>query len=178
MLMLNKLLANRLAIIRPLLVMLILGLVVSLLGGCAQDETDANTAITAQQHQATDPNYQVIVEGGDAMMQQWTIDAVNAYCAHHVWSKSIRHIHHPATVNPIFNQPRKTRVLVAPDNTLHIHFQLGGVLMANYSHELIITAPRHAICASSPIHYEVTMQPNGDAVIYKSNPLLVASTHS
>lgn len=121
--------------------------------------------------------FPVMVDGGDAMMQNWTKDAVNVFCQHRIWPKSIKRIKHMASaIHPNFNQPRKTQVLIAPNQDLHIHFQLGGVLMNNYSHELIIKAPSKFVCSQSPIHYEVTMQPNGDAVIYKSNPLIMTTS--
>jgi|GEM_PF-3478918 len=148
----------------PLAIMM-MGLV-----GCA-DMAAPQTSIAHNAYQK--PAIQMVIAGGDSTMQAWTQAAVTAYCAKKYWPASIRKISHMSAANqPSFNQPKKSKVVVNKDNTLHIHFQLGGVLMDNFSHELIVYPPHLKQCSAAPLHYEVTMQPNGNAVIYMSKPQL------
>jgi hypothetical protein len=135
--------------------------------GCA----DLNNAPSVGVKQYHGPSTQMAIAGGDATMQAWTQEAVTAYCAKKYWPASIKKTAHSHAGNqPSFNEPRKTKVLVNKDNTLHIHFQLGGVLMDNFSHELVVYPPHVKQCKAQPLHYEVTMQPQGNAVIYMSKP--------
>ena len=119
------------------------------------------------------PAQTVLVDGGAPSIQHWTAQAAEDYCRYHRWPHALRHVAHVSRLNhPLFNQPRKTHVIVAHDNTLHIHFQLGGVLMSNYTHELIIAPPNHAVCTHLPMRYIVSMQPSGNSVLYKSEPIV------
>ena len=113
----------------------------------------------------------MVIMGGGVVMQQWTQEAVLAYCEKKYWPSSLKEISHlPAAKQPLFNQPTKTSVLVSKENTLLIHFKLGGVLMNNFSHELIIYPPSSISCQTLPLHYEMSMQPQGNAVVYVSKP--------
>lgn len=146
-----------------------------ILAGCA----DMSTQQGNMHHANGSQGPKMVIAGGDAMMQQWTQDAVTAYCTKKYWPSSIKKISHSsAAAHPMFNQPRKTKVIVSKDNTLHIHFKLGGVLMDNFSHELIVYPPHYAACKIEPMHYEVTMQPQGNAVIYVSKPQKVIVTQN
>jgi hypothetical protein len=113
----------------------------------------------------------IIVVGGDPMIQQWTQEAASAFCEKKYWPMSLKKINHSQQANHlVFNQPKKTRVFVSKDDALHIDFKLGGVLMDNFSHELIIKPPLASMCDNPPLHYAVVMQPQGNAVIYISKP--------
>ena len=140
--------------------------------------SDINT-LSANHSASQLPRYnkKVMVAGGDDIIQHWTSQAVAGYCQLHHWPKEVtKVVHKPAANNPAFNQPRKTSVAVASNGNLHIHFQLGGVLMDNYSHELIIHQPSVKQCQPSTVNYEVTMQPSGNAVVYLSRPSAVIAS--
>ena len=140
------------------------------LSGCStasEQSLDANHSV----HGSSYSTHEIIIVGGDPMLQQWTQEAVSAYCEKNYWPLSLKKITHLSKIDHlVFNQPRKTRVRVSKDNVLHIDFQLGGVLMENFSHELMIQPPLALMCRNPPLHYEVKMQPRGNAVIYISKP--------
>lgn len=152
----------------------ILALVV--LSGCtSMSEENAPMVKAKSEHSNVMP---IVIVGGDSTMQQWTQEAVTAYCVHKFWPVSLKRISHSISAkHPLFNQPRKTQVLIGKDNALHIHFKLGGVLMDNFSHELIISAPNLSECKQGTTRYEIMMQPEGNAVIYLSKPQQVTIAH-
>jgi hypothetical protein len=138
--------------------------------GCS--DLSQPTYSSAGSHSALQPqSLPIIVVGGDPMIQQWTQEAVSAFCEKKYWPMSLKKINHSQQANHlVFNQPEKTRVFVSKDDALHIDFKLGGVLMDNFSHELIIKPPVVSMCDNPPLHYAVMMQPQGNAVIYISKP--------
>ena len=134
--------------------------------GCTTPITLSN--LSAKAHQL----HRMNIKGGNKIVNKWTKQAVLAYCQHHDWPYNLKKISRKSRANyQIFNQARKTRVLIGTDNTLRIHFQLGGVLMKNYYHELIISPPSKDDCNRHIIDYQIAMHPRGNSVMYMSQPI-------